>query len=1495
MKIIFYSINKYHMIMKKLSIIYFFALSFCISIPLLTKGQQEIIPVASSEFQRAEIRTMALEGGIRKTPPTTTRSVENTRSEPFKKSLYAWCLNDNSGRIANNNIIAIDAENPANVVSIAPSPIRLLYAAGDFVNGVWYGFTNISMTSQGNGNMVKINPLTGELEVIAPTTFMPRDVAYDYKGNTMYVLDQDGVSLKTVDLKTGRSELITFLRSQEEELYFHTIACSLEGTLYLIGADNYLYELNTTTYKPEWIGLTQTPAPYYLQSMTFDHNTGTLYWASSDMYGGGFLYTINTKTGLATQVGTTSIGNGNIEAFGLVCKYDHADNKAPAAVNNLIATPGDNGTVSLKLTWDNPSVSVDGTALQAISEIRIYRNNNAEPIATISNTEVGETGISWTDPNPVKGLHSYEIAAVNESGKGIVELTKIFIGEDKPAAITNLNIISETNKAQITWTAPEKGINGGWFDPAKLSYKITRTPGNVIVAEDHKATSFLDESIHQLAGYTYTVTAVTEEGEGGSVTSEEITLGECIFAPWENSLSDEYSGNSWTYISNTNVSWAFQYSMYFRGYLYYYTYMLNEAAGNDWAFTPPIYLEKDKTYEIKWKVYSIYGGKSSYNLTYGYDNTIEAHSNILYSETNLSTDDFQQRSVTFTATATGNAYLGWHGCSGPEVQLQIQDLSISPLSESDLNAIAVKGEQAFTVNKETSHTITVKNVGKTTLSNFTVFLLDGKDNILGDKTYTEELAPDATADITIDWTPSDEGDISLRGKVSASVDGNPTNDISSSFNAFVVLADEIPVAVGTQKKQNHAFPICLSFMSSLTQTIYYKNEINKKGTITAIEYLNSFTHPNESVNGRHVKIYMTTTTKNNLNASFLPLEDFSLVYNGLLDFPNGENLIHIPLDFPYTYLGEENLVVMVKYPMHENRNTSKTYFKGSNDPGSSRSRWHKSGIREYIWHPNQYQGDPSDDYADIVFVMKTEGSPLSGELKDEKGYLFNVDIHFKDNPTWHVNTGEDSRYFFDFIPEGNHTVVAEKHGYIAAEEQVAIVKNQAAILNFTLTPLTTVTVSGKITGISSDAKVKIGLSGYDTYIAQIQPDGTFSIPGVYENHDYILRVSAVGYRMHEQTVAIKKDDIDLGNIVLELAPIQEQEVIAIKDYSGKSVDLSWSLKEEVEFRFDNGNLNPERNFGYSLNSTHRSIIGTVYKTPAEITEISWFLTEKGGPHATVHLYIMGIDDGANPTSQVLWHKKDVPNTDMQWNTFALPEAVYAPSGFFIGISYDGYLGLAMDVGNDTDWPYVEGRNFSNIDFIFYRYDMVYAIENYGFNFLLRAKGLVREGEGKTATKSASQSISGYNIYRGVSTSSFGDYTKLTASPVKGIQYTDDTFGDVALGNYKYAVVTVGEDGSESAPVYSNIVKKEGVSIPEEIFTDIFIYPNPTTGVLYVENSSESKLTVRIFNVVGKEVYNGRLYQGSSRIDLNGLTPGMYFVKLINPDTQEETVRKILLN
>lgn len=190
----------------------------------------------------------------------------------------------------------------------------------------------------------------------------------------------------------------------------------------------------------------------------------------------------------------------------------------PKAPTGLTATAGTDGT-SVVLKWKNASTTGTENALTAVTAV-VYRDG--EKIATVSEGMTPGADATYTDTAVPSGNHTYAVAMSTDEGESGRISKTIHVGLDIPAAITDLQAKANDGQITITWKAPTAGANKGTFDPAQLTYTVTRNVGDThqTIATGLKETTYKDTpTAGQLTSYT--VVPVNPAGEGKGMTSSE--------------------------------------------------------------------------------------------------------------------------------------------------------------------------------------------------------------------------------------------------------------------------------------------------------------------------------------------------------------------------------------------------------------------------------------------------------------------------------------------------------------------------------------------------------------------------------------------------------------------------------------------------------------------------------------------------------------------------------------------------------------------------------------------------------------------------------------------------------------------------------------------------------------------------------------------------------------------------------------------------------------
>lgn len=223
------------------------------------------------------------------------------------------------------------------------------------------------------------------------------------------------------------------------------------------------------------------------------------------------------------------------------------DDHAPAAVDNLTATAGAKGAMTATVSFKAPSKTMAGTALSTISKIEVYRGNAQEACHSFASPKPG-ADLTWTDTDPAPGFNTYRVVAFAGESAGQKAETTLFVGVDTPLPPTDIAVSDASGKPVITWTAPTQGVNGGYIDPAALTYIIYRDGDSAeFLNNAFKGTEYTDTGLDpkEMQHFVrYAVFAVSKTGRSEFAVTDFIVYGDPYAAPFAESFADSYSQNN---------------------------------------------------------------------------------------------------------------------------------------------------------------------------------------------------------------------------------------------------------------------------------------------------------------------------------------------------------------------------------------------------------------------------------------------------------------------------------------------------------------------------------------------------------------------------------------------------------------------------------------------------------------------------------------------------------------------------------------------------------------------------------------------------------------------------------------------------------------------------------------------------------------------------------------------------------------------------------------
>lgn len=209
--------------------------------------------------------------------------------------------------------------------------------------------------------------------------------------------------------------------------------------------------------------------------------------------------------------------------------------QAPAKATITAVKAAARGGKSATISFTAPTTTTHGEALSSISAIKVY--NGDEVAWTAASAAPGQ---SYTAEVPAQGngIVNLRVECANEHGATSVDTT-VYVGIDRPQAPRDIHLSDNGSTVQLSWDAPAgQGINGGYVDPAALTYNVGSSEGSTLVAQQTTATSYSapsDTTGTQRMLY-YGVQAVSEAGEGQWGLSNFVLAGKAYELPFTESF-----------------------------------------------------------------------------------------------------------------------------------------------------------------------------------------------------------------------------------------------------------------------------------------------------------------------------------------------------------------------------------------------------------------------------------------------------------------------------------------------------------------------------------------------------------------------------------------------------------------------------------------------------------------------------------------------------------------------------------------------------------------------------------------------------------------------------------------------------------------------------------------------------------------------------------------------------------------------------------------------
>lgn len=449
-------------------------------------------------------------------------------------------------------------------------------------------------------------------------------------------------------------------------------------------------------------------------------------------------------------------GNFKFQKFVLEAQVAH-----PGAVTALTVTPADLGEQKATLSWTWPTVSDLGGTFAGTVSANVYRYTSSSfpsdlascLVGTVTDGTQGESA-SFTDETvPAPGKYYYKVVTFNDDGTSTVTAPTVqsaWIGKD--TSVGNVqNVVAtvvDDHTVSLNFDIPT-GSNGGYIDPADITYKITRQAGTAsavtLVEAYNGELPYIDSDINGLNSYVYSVyTNYNGSTSWAPSKSNAVILGGAVDVPYSQDFSTSNHFFTFFHGENATRDWSVSSSRL--------QYWGNPA--DAYAVTPGINLEAGKAYELTFTTRlstATSGSEKPLYVRMGQQPTIAGLDTQLFYEVIESTFS-STKTVKVSVPADGVYYIAFH-CLGTVNSndiyvddITLKEIPVAPLAVTDFTAEAAElGELKAmlkwtnptddnTGGKITKITKAVLSRGNTELATVEEGLVPGEEFIYTDET-----------------------------------------------------------------------------------------------------------------------------------------------------------------------------------------------------------------------------------------------------------------------------------------------------------------------------------------------------------------------------------------------------------------------------------------------------------------------------------------------------------------------------------------------------------------------------------------------------------------------------------------------------------------------------------------------------------------------------------------------------------------------------------------
>lgn len=793
--------------------------------------------------------------------------------------LYGYQTWQRGALTAKRGPVKIDPNNTESLTLLNDQSSKGVCYSGFYYNYKWYAQAVQPGTQSTFEGLYTIDINTGERTLVGSKGSKLVDMTYDYSTGKVLGVQSGNEYLASMDIATGAvTRLAKFNTASGSGLYIIALAADKAGQLYGIATSDTLYTIDKTTALCTPVGNTGVDAAYD-QTMAFDYNTGTLYWANNGDYS---LYTVDKTTGKATKLGALKMDGCSSSMGGLMVPYIDVAAGAPDRVTARKATVSGN---SVTLSWTNPSIDAQGNALASLTAVKVMRNGSL--LATVITSAIGQQA-SYTDKDLADGQYTYSLVPVNGKGDGGVETDglAVTVGNDTPGQVKDFSVATGDSNAQLSWSAPDAGEHGGAFDPASITgYVVTRraegsTAATTINVEAGKTTL---TDAPGFGRYVYSIAAANGVGQGPAVSAPQvivkpanwIVMGQGAKAEVEDGVTYKFYDYSGTgYYPNNRRD----------------TIVIVPK-------TPTSYVTADFT---------------QFSLdTYGDSLKVFNGASVaapLYGSFTAESVPAELKHVEATNTAGALTFVFF---SDPMSRDQgwVANIAAVAKKANDMAATSLTTNGYPKVNEKVDYEVGVINKGVNTASGYKVQVKDASGSVLAEADGPQ-LASMAAATVKLSYVPKAAGSTTVTGYVQYGADADNSNNATAPASQRVLPEGSHYVSIAASTPSNlYVLPTSFLRAEAISETVYPASRIGVGAGSNLESLLFPYTKCSRTYEAVPIQVWVGETDADNLTAGVIPASSLTKFFDGKVNINAGDTELALTAATPYSYKGG-NLVVL---------------------------------------------------------------------------------------------------------------------------------------------------------------------------------------------------------------------------------------------------------------------------------------------------------------------------------------------------------------------------------------------------------------------------------------------------------------------------------------------------------------------------------------------------------------------------------------------------------